>query len=168
MLLGIVVLMMSAFATFYFRRNYEQRKKIPTKKNVLKIIQNIFYKKRLDNTLSESEVENFLAEKLSLFFDKVQTQYRIGKNKHYSERVDIDLGDGRLGIEIKLAKFLKKSNERNRLLGQVDLYKERKYKPENILILLVGVAELERDDSIMEVKKILDDKGVSFFYLKTI
>jgi hypothetical protein len=165
MLLNLIVFVATATATFYLKRYYEKIKRLPTPTNVMRELRKIEPFLQITQNSNESEVETQLATKLIKFFPTVSTQYQIGGSKNARERVDIDVGNGQVGIEIKLARLLKKSNERNRLLGQIDLYRERKYKNKNLLVLIVGEKKEEKEENIIELKKILADKGVSWLYL---
>jgi hypothetical protein len=104
-----------------------------------------------------------------LYFKEVSRQYTlsISNGRGAKERVDIDVGNGRFGIEIKLARLLKKSNERNRLLGQIDLYQTRRYAPENLLVLIVGESSTAEADYMIELRRIIENKGANFMYLPT-
>ncbi|MCU0445552.1 MAG: hypothetical protein MUE85_11605 [Microscillaceae bacterium] len=164
MLLNLTLLIFTALLTFYFKNWYESRKKLPTLSNVKREMTKIFASHPLQTVRNESEIEQLLAPRLGKYFAKVSTQYPIGGIKNARERVDIDVGDGQVGIEIKLARLLRKSNERNRLLGQIELYKERKYKNNNLLVLIVGEADLETEENILELKKILQNKGTELYF----
>lgn len=166
MLFNFILLILTAFLTFYFKNWYESRKKLPTLSNVKREMERIFNQIPIQTIRNESEIEQMLAPHLGKYFAKVSTQYPIGGGKNSRERVDIDVGDGQVGIEIKLARLLRKSNERNRLLGQIELYKERKYKNNNLLVLIVGEADLESEANILELKKILQNKGTELFFVK--
>lgn len=165
MLLNLIVFVATAFATFYLKNLYEKIKRLPTPANVMRELRKIEPQLLITQNSNESEIESQVAAKLVKYFPLVSTQYQIGGSKNARERVDIDVGNGQVGIEIKLARLLRKSNERNRLLGQIDLYRERKYKNNNLLVLIVGEKNYEKEDNIIELKKILDDKGVSLVYM---
>lgn len=167
MIVNLIILIITAVGTFYAKTLYEKARKAPKLKNVIRVIEHEMAAQMLDKKMSESEVEKIIAQKLKKYFKNVQTQYQLGGRRGARERIDIDIDHGTLGIEIKLVKLLKKSNERNRLLGQVDLYKERKYHQNNLLILLAGQEKYQQDEGILELQRILQGKGVGLLYLKT-
>ena len=128
---------------------------------VLETLQNIVVKKTQYTT--EKNVENIISTQLEVpYKDKIHQQYGIGG--FMALKIDIDINDGQVGIELKLAKELNSSNI-ERLLGQVLYYSKRKYK-ENLIVLIVG-NEKEYDQTIRELKSIIIEQGVKFFYLNT-
>lgn len=157
--------LISAGTAFYLKSLHEKRKRIPTLKNVVRAIEFIVEKEPIQADYLEADVENFLAKNLQYFFDQVHTQVSVASSQRKRERVDIDIGQGTLGIEIKLAKLLTRANERNRLLGQLDLYQERKYNKNNLLLLLVGIEKYKQNEAIQELEKILQRKGIPLLYL---
>jgi hypothetical protein len=76
----------------------------------------------------------------------------------------LDLGDGQVGIELKLANQLSNSSSNiERLLGQVLYYSKRTYK-ENLIVIVVGL-EKEYDLKIKELQNIIEEQKVYFYYL---
>ncbi len=163
----LLLLLIVAKAVHYLLVWYSQYQRLPKASNVMKYLKSIQSKLSISDQNSESEVENILARSLQNRFGNVTTQALVGGKRYARERIDIDLGDGQLGIEIKLADMLRKSNERNRLLGQIDLYLERKYTPENLLILIIGKNEYAQTDNIQEIQRMIKNKKVYFYYIKT-
>ncbi len=152
--LGMVVAV-QYLLTWYSMRQYQ-----PTVPNVIKYLRAISAQHYITEVWSESEVEQFFAMQLKKKFAKVATQSLIGGTQYARERIDIDLNNGRLGIEIKLASMLRKSNERNRLLGQIDLYLARKYRPEALLVLIVGSKQNLAHNHVVEIQQIIESKKV--------
>lgn len=118
----------------------------------------------------EKHVENLIARQLKNSFDPqdVITQYSIGGNMQLKS--DIDLFNGKVGIELKLAKqLLGKTSSQNieRLFGQVIYYSKLKYE-NNLIVLVVGTETEEKDARIKEINKFLDSLGlgISFVYKK--
>ena len=128
---------------------------------VLETLENIVVNKTQYTT--EKNVQNIISTQLEVpYKDKIHQQYGIGG--FLALRIDIDINDGQVGIELKLAKELNSSSI-ERLLGQVLYYSKRKYK-ENLIVLIVG-NEKEYDQTIRELKSIIIEQGVKFFYLNT-
>jgi len=125
---------------------------------VVSVLENIFIKKSQYTT--ERNVENIIAKGLDIAFGKVHQQYSIGG--FLALKVDIDIGDGQVGIEIKLAKDLTTTNT-ERLFGQVLYYSKRTYK-KNLIVLIVGT-EKEYNQVMKEVESIIKEQGISFYYL---
>jgi len=127
---------------------------------VLETLENIVVKKT--QYTSEKNVENIISTQLEVpYKDKIHQQYAIGGFLHL--KIDIDIADGQVGIELKLAKELNSTNI-ERLLGQVLYYSKRKYK-KDLVVLIVGT-EKEYDQTIRELKSIIEEQEVKFFYLK--
>jgi hypothetical protein len=127
--------------------------------DVLKTLDNIVVKKA--QYTSEKNVQSIIAKQLEVQYkDKIHREYGIGGFLHL--KIDIDINDGQVGIELKMAKELNSSNI-ERLLGQVLYYSKRKYK-ENLIVLIVGT-EKEYDQTIRELKSIIIEQGVKFYYL---
>lgn len=157
----VVVVAIQYFLTWYSLRQYQ-----PTVTNVIRYLRRIPVKSYITDAWSESEVEQFFARQLNKKFAKVATQSLIGGTQYARERIDIDLNNGKLGIEIKLANMLRKSNERNRLLGQIDLYLARKYSPEALLVLIVGSKQNLTHAHITEIQRIIESKKVACHYVE--
>lgn len=160
----ILIFLSSAFIAYITLQYFQGQHKIPHRKNVIKTIKSCEkYISKLQN-ISESKLEEILAYQLKKKFE-VNTQFSLGGLKGAREKVDIDLGNGRFGIELKLAKTLRKSNERNRLLGQIDLYIQRKYSSKNILVVIIGEAKYQQDAVILELQSIITQKNVGFYFM---
>jgi hypothetical protein len=113
----------------------------------------------------EKTVEKILLKELRKDFTTVHQQYNIGG--YLGMKSDIDIGDGDVGIEIKLAASLNKSASNvQRLFGQAIYYKNRKYK-KSVIALIVGSAALEDEPFMIEIMSFLEDIGVSVCYIAT-
>jgi len=110
----------------------------------------------------EKKVEKVIFEQLDILYkDKVHRQYNI--QGFLGLKCDLDIGDGQVGIELKLANQLSSSTTIERLLGQVLYYSKRTYK-ENLIVIVVGY-EKEFDQRLRELKSIIEEQNVKFFYL---
>ena len=158
---AVVLLSVSAAITFYFLNQYERSKRLTTARNVLQVIQKFSVSEKKLGKASEKQVEQWLAQKLTHYFSEVNTQFSMGGR----EKIDLDIGSGKVGIELKLAHKLKSRNEVNRLIGQTTMYKSRKYNQNNLIILLVGNTKTYDDPNVQELKQIIEKEAL-FFYLK--
>jgi hypothetical protein len=111
---------------------------------------------------SEKKVEGVIVKYLNDSIGRAHSQYNIGG--YLGLKVDIDLGDGQVGIELKLAKELV-GNATNieRLFGQVVYYSKRKYK-DKLVVLVVG-NESENTQVVKEIEKFITELGVFFHYI---
>ncbi len=164
----LAALLLSAWFSYRLKAYWEENRRVLTSRNVIRVLRKSFKQKGFSEEESESEVEQKIATCLSGHFDAVQSQAPLGGRAQARERIDLDLGPGKVGIEIKLARFLRKSNERNRLIGQVELYLNRKYRPENLIVLIVGPAPLHQDPALYELRDILLKKRVRYVYWPTL
>lgn len=109
----------------------------------------------------EKKVEKIIFDQLDVLYkDKVHRQYNI--QGFLGLKCDLDIGDGQVGIELKLANQLTTSTI-ERLLGQVLYYSKRTYK-ENLIVIVVGL-EKEFDQKLRELKSIIEEQNTKFFYL---
>lgn len=89
---------------------------------------------------------------------------------------DIVYDEGKVGVEIKLAKQLFDNNngskEIQRLFGQTYYYCNRKDSPYKyfyagygLLVLIIGELKYEDDEKMKEIKRTVDKIGASFAYV---
>jgi len=112
---------------------------------------------------SESEAEVFLASALADRFEQVRTQAPVPG--HFGHRIDIDIQNGRFGVEVKFAPALvESSSEAYRLLGQAFYYHRRRYAG-RLLVVIVGPTPLAAHPIIAELADLLGALGVASLYL---
>lgn len=126
--------------------------------DVITVLENT--KIRRSQYTTEANVESIISKALSENFGKVHRQYSIGG--FLPLKVDVDINDGQVGIEIKLAKNLDTACI-ERLFGQVLYYSRRTYK-KNLIVLIVGTPK-EHTTVIKEVSSICEEQGIFFHYL---
>ena len=113
---------------------------------------------------TEANVEDRISKQLEKTFGKenVDNQHYVGGNNGL--KCDIDLYNGKCGIEIKLAYQLDNAINLQRALGQVVYYSHCTYK-ENDLILLVIGKDAEISPKLKELSEIIDEfDGIHFIY----
>ena len=111
---------------------------------------------------TEKKVEDIIVTHLNDKIGRAHAQYNIGG--YLGLKVDIDLGDGQVGIELKLAKELgDNASNIERLFGQVIYYSKRRYK-DKLIVLVVGT-EKEQTQVMKEIEKFVTELGVFFHYL---
>lgn len=117
---------------------------------------------------SEKTIESIIARELSNEFgaNHVHQQYSIPG--YFGMKVDIDVGDGKVGIELKLASALDNSVANvQRLFGQAIYYRKRQYNSDNLIIAVIGNSKLEEKPFMQEIEKHLNEIGVEFIYMTT-
>ena len=137
---------------------------IPTIEDVLSFLTaGLVIKKTQFYGKSESEIENLITKQLREQYGEmnIHRQYSVGG--FLSLKCDIDLFDSKCcGIELKLAKQLKNSSAKERLIGQVIYYSKRCYQGK-LIVLVVGTQK-EYDTSLQEVQEFLSELGAYFVY----
>lgn len=115
-------------------------------------------------TDEEANVEDRISKQLKKAFGKenVDNQHYMGGNNGL--KCDIDLYNGKCGIEIKLADQLENALNLQRALGQVIYYSHCTYKKTDLILLVVG-RNSELSPKLKELKEIIDEfKGIHFIY----
>lgn len=136
-------------------------------KNVLKnkiiLSPSVLKETQYQGDTKEGRVQKNILKQLCEIYgkEKVQKEYNVGG--YWGMRCDIDLFDGKIGIELKVAEQLKKSTQVERLIGQAVYYSRRKYEDSNLIVLVVGKKK-EYDASMKEIEAIITDLGVNFIY----
>ncbi len=116
------------------------------------------------NGFSEKDVHEELEVYMKNIFHSVTREHAIeGKNV---KRIDFDLGNGMVGIEVKLAESVLSESENDRLIGQAQKYISRKYNSGNLIIALAGHDRHTRNTTIHEVEMDIQRSGAHFVFLK--
>ena len=131
--------------------------KDPQLKNALEYLTGVIIPRR--KMSSEKDLEKYLATSLSQVFGNqyVQRQYNIPG--FLGLKSDIDLYDGRIGIELKVGDL--NATEMQRLIGQTVYYSKRQYG--NQLIVLVA-SKSGPTPAVKELEKFIAGLGVIFIH----
>ena len=86
---------------------------------------------------------------------------------YFNLAIDLDIGNGLVGVEVKHAASLLKAAEAHRLIGQAGYYQRRRYG-ENLIVAVVGNQTELGDLGVREVMSFLQDLGISTVGIKTI
>jgi hypothetical protein len=106
---------------------------------------------------TEADAERALESALRQQFAAVSTQYSVGGYLGY--RIDIDLGDGIVGVEVKLAESVVSSaSEAYRTLGQALVYDRRRYRG-TVIVALVGADAIRQQPAFAEIEGFLGEMG---------
>ncbi|MFN0151695.1 MAG: hypothetical protein ACKVU1_13405 [bacterium] len=107
----------------------------------------------------EADAEAAIEAALRREFSRVSTQYSVGGYLGY--RIDIDLGDGAIGVEVKLAdSIVNASSETYRTIGQAVVYDRRKYKGK-VIVAIAGPDDVFSRPAMAEIESLLRDVGVT-------
>ena len=94
----------------------------------------IIRNEKLKHGYTEKTIELQLEK---IFQDKIQhvvSQY--GLDGPSGQKIDFDLGHGKVGVEIKLAHAVFKAASQDRMIGQIQSYIQSKYSDENLLLVI--------------------------------
>jgi len=133
--------------------------KMTLKKEDLKIIS-----RKKEPEYEERDVQFLLEEQLRDIYENVEGQYPL----EGGGKIDIDIGNGKVGIELKLARSLyKSSRELQSLPGQVQDYIEAKYDSQNLIVVVAGEKEhLNGKRKLDKGRQRVEEKGAHFVFLK--
>ena len=96
-------------------------------------------------------------------FRGVSTQYSLGG--YFGHRIDIVLGDGKIGVEVKLARaVLNSSSEVYRAIGQAIVYSHRKVVGRLVVAIVAPVA-LIGAPALLEVCGLLEATGAGVVFV---
>ena len=112
----------------------------PTMENVVNNLQHIVLSRRTIKT--EKDAEEDISQYLLNYYRDVMNQYSLGGM--LGLKIDVDINDGKFGIEIKLADSLlnkpSSSSEIFRMIGQAVYYSKKRYGP-NFILAIVGTKD---------------------------
>ncbi|TAF63846.1 MAG: hypothetical protein EAZ55_12700 [Cytophagales bacterium] len=164
--ISIIILLTAAWAMYQWMTLQQNIAQKPTHHNILQTLQLVKIPAEQYANASEAIIEEQIIKTLQKKFNPIQRQFSVSDNHRLKrERIDVDLAEGAFGIEIKLAKTLKDSNERHRLLGQIQLYQKRRYHQKNLLVVIVGDEKMSQDPKIQELRNMIEANHCYFFYL---
>jgi hypothetical protein len=109
---------------------------------------------------AETDLEKFVAEQLAHIFGKerVHRQYSVGG--FLALKTDIDIGNGQVGIELKIADKLN-ATDMQRLIGQVVYYKRRFYN-NNLLLFIVSKSTI--NPTVKELNDFVEELGTTVIF----
>ncbi len=142
---------------------FDNEKTLPISlQNVKQILENLIVAKRF--LTYEKDFEDFIANQLTLIYGKerVHKQYSVGG--FLGLKTDIDVGNGQVGIELKIADNLK-ATDMQRMIGQVVYYKKRFY--DNNLIVLIG-SETTVNATTSELMKFIEELGITVIFISAV
>jgi hypothetical protein len=127
----------------------------PTRDAVAASIQRLVIPRR--RIREESDATEALRSHLSEVFENVHPEYYLGG--YLGLKIDLDIGNGKLGIEVKLASALLKAAEAHRLVGQVTYYQRRRYG-DALLVAIVGNEDDLTASTLKELTQFLSELGI--------
>ncbi|HRK26392.1 MAG TPA: hypothetical protein PK239_03785 [Chitinophagales bacterium] len=130
--------------------------------NVKATLENLLVIKRRLN--SEVDFEKFVTDQLAMVFGKerVHRQFNIGG--FLALKTDIDIGNGQVGIELKIADNLS-ATDMQRMIGQVIYYKKRFYN-NNLLLFIASKSSIT--PTTKELKDFIEELGTTVIFTSAI
>ena len=112
---------------------------------------------------TEKDVQNELETFFHKCFETVYREYTLeGFN---AKQIDFDLGKGKVGIEVKLAREAIKEANWDRALGQLGKYAKKKYTDDNLIVLIAGTEKEKDSQKLKEFQKDIEENGVKYTYV---
>lgn len=107
----------------------------------------------------ELDLNKMLEEHFKSFFATIKKGGTSNKGL-----IDLILGDNVYGIELKLARELKKSDQADRAKGQIDRYKEE-FKS-NFMMVIAGSSEEKKEKNVQDLIKKFKETNTSYYYIE--
>tara|TARA_B110001450_G_C17534821_1_gene446121 strand:- start:75 stop:920 length:846 start_codon:yes stop_codon:yes gene_type:complete len=132
-------------------------------KKVLKVLQ--------DYKLTKTKLSNSTETKINSELEKHFRKYFENANKSTGKirgLFDLVVGNMNFVIELKMAKSLKNSGQRQRASGQIKQYLEE-FGNKNLMLLVVGTEDLKQDKNIKSLEKeVLKDFKCYYHYVTAV
>ncbi|MFH2140877.1 MAG: hypothetical protein ABIJ97_00540, partial [Bacteroidota bacterium] len=125
---------------------------------ILKVLHDYKYPVKNADKISELELNKQLENHLKKYFVNVKKSGTSNKGL-----IDLIIGsDLNFGIELKLSKELKKSNQSDRAVGQVERYME--IFKNNFIVIIAGKKEDKQEKYVQDlIKNVKSKKGTCYF-----
>jgi hypothetical protein len=136
-----------------------------TSENFLKELEGFEMKVVLDRKkgFTEKDVQKELETFFKKHFETVYREYTLeGFN---AKAIDFDLGQGKIGIEVKLAREAIKEANWDRALGQLGKYAKKKYSNKNLIVIVAGMQSEKDDHKLKEFKKDIEDNNAIYHFI---
>ena len=168
-LLGICIVLL--FVVFL-----SKKKKVTTKSNLVQdgdVTTDGVYQKlkkcKVDivdgrkNGFTEKGVHKQLEKQLKDIYQNVTLEQ--GVESKNAKAIDFDIGNGKVGIEIKIAGEIFKEGNWDRALGQMIKYTRNKYKSGNFIVVVVGFEEDFRNSILSEFEDDVHKNKGEFWFI---
>lgn len=168
-MIAAIVLVAILYKTFVKQKDEEGRIMDSSVKigNVIEAIEEFIPKlnPNLKDGYTEKSIQNQLKRHLQDKYVNVVDEYGIeGAN---ATKIDFDIGNGQVGLELKLAKSLFKTSNLHRLVGQIEDYVSKKYDDENLIVAVYGEKHHSRERAMLEaIQTKIEEKGCEYIYLE--
>ncbi len=120
---------------------------------------------KLKDGYTEKSIEMQLEKLFQEKFKYVVTQY--GLEGIQGQKIDFDIGEGKVGVEIKTAKSVFKASAQDRMMGQIQAYIKSRYNDDNLLLVIFCEAEHMKERAVIDsIKKRVEDMQVTPLFVE--
>jgi hypothetical protein len=132
---------------------------------VIEILEGFKAKSDSPETITEAQVQKQLFDYMNKHFVHVMREQGI-ENVN-ALKIDMDIGRGKVGIEVKLARALFKSSSLQRLVGQMDDYTENKYDDKNLIVAVFGTTDEAKERGYLKnIQEKIEAVEAKYLFLK--
>jgi hypothetical protein len=167
-----LLIVLAAIAAIYYLSQQNTNNdggKIPDSKvDVKTVIDSLktFIVKKVENRkygYTELDIHKTLEKHFKTIFKSVTPEYGLeSKNARF---IDFDLGNGKVGVEVKLARSIFKTSEWDRVYGQLRKYTKAKYNSENLILLVIGNSEDQDNTILHEIMEDIKELNVNYHFI---
>ncbi len=118
------------------------------------------------NGFTELDIEKQMLKHLRNVYQNVRNQKQMqDSNADGSRFIDIDVGHGKVGVEIKVWHKSVNRKKREDLLFQLESYKLSGYEKENVIAVFAGFNDIFRHPDIGKLEQEIVKRGHKFVFL---
>lgn len=114
------------------------------------------------NGFTEKDIHKQLEIFLKEIFQNVTMEH--GVESKNAKAIDVDIANGKVGIEVKLASEIFKEGGWDRAIGQMVKYTRLKYKNENLIFLIAGFNEDLRNSMLSDFEDDVHSHNCKFLF----
>ena len=114
------------------------------------------------NGFTEKDIHKQLEIFLKEIFQNVTMDH--GVESKNAKAIDVDIANGKVGIEVKLASEIFKEGGWDRAIGQMVKYTRLKYKNENLIFLIAGFNEDLRNSMLSDFEDDVHSHNCKFLF----
>lgn len=169
LIVGLAIIAAIVYKFLYVKKDEEGRIKDSsvTVNRVLEALDEFSYKmeKRLQAGYTEKSIQNQLKKHLQKTFVHIIDEYGVeGAN---ATKIDFDIGNGMVGLELKIAKSIFKTSNLHRLAGQMEDYIDNKYDEDNLIVAVFGEKSHTAERAMLKkVSDKVEEKGAEYVYIE--
>lgn len=99
---------------------------------------------------TERDIQSQMEKYFKNIFQNVTREHGIESKN--AKAIDFDIGNGKVGIEVKIGHELLKEGEWDRAIGQMVKYTRKKYDSDNFIVAVVGFENEFRDSMLSDIE----------------